>query len=421
MHYPTPLNTAVLATSNLVDRTPLRRSFPVVLLAVALDLFALSSAVRAQLPGPTPDGGYPNGNTAEGEDALIHVTTGYDNTAIGFQALVSNTTGFQNTATSGSALRSNVSGFQNTANGFAALFTNISGDCNTANGCEALFWNTGSSNTASGSGALFSNTAGSANTATGLAALAANTTGHDNTANGVDALFLNTTGRDNTADGSHALFNNTTGSNNIALGNNAGSHLVSGSNNIYIAAQGTASESGRIRIGKSGTQNAAFIAGISGVTVANGMGVIIGLNGQLGTVVSSARFKEAIKPMNKASEAILALKPVTFRYKEDLDPDKIPQFGLIAEEVEKMNPDLVVRGEDGKVMTVRYDAVNAMLLNEFLKEHSEVQTLKGKTAEQEATIAQMKKQIVALSAGLQKVSAQLDVSKPAPQTVANNQ
>jgi len=134
-----------------------------------------------------------------------------------------------------------------------------------------------------------------------------------------------------------------------------------------------------------------------------------------------ARFKEAVKPMDKSSEAILHLKPVTFRYKQEIDPDAIPQFGLVAEEVEKVNPDLITRDEEGKPTTVRYEAVNAMLLNEFLKEHSQVQKLKGKAAEQEATIAQMKKQIVALSAGLQKVSTQLEVSKPAPQTVANNQ
>jgi hypothetical protein len=176
-----------------------------------------------------------------------------------------------------------------------------------------------------------------------------------------------------------------------------------------------------IRIGKVGTQTATFIAGIRGVTVASGIGVIVGSNHQLGTVQSSKRFKEAIKPMDKVSESILALKPVTFRYKHGLDPDHIPQFGLVAEDVEKVNPDLVVRDENGDVSSVRYEAVNAMLLNEFLKEHSQVQKLKGKAVQQEATIAQMKKQIVALSAGLQKVSAQLEVSKPAPQTVANNQ
>jgi len=202
------------------------------------------------------------------------------------------------------------------------------------------------------------------------------------------------------------------------LGSNAGINLTTGSNNIDIGAPGVAAEANTIRIGKSGTQKKTFIAGIRGVTVANGVGVIVGTTGQLGTVVSSARFKEAIKPMDKASETILALKPVTFRYKEDLDPDKIPQFGLIAEEVEKVNPDLVVRGEDGKVMTVRYEAVNAMLLNEFLKNYRIDQDQGRKLQEQETTIAQLKtvvtqqqKQIEALTDGLHKAVAQIDSAR----------
>ena len=190
---------------------------------------------------------------------------------------------------------------------------------------------------------------------------------------------------------------------------------------------GVAGEANTIRIGKSGTQRKTFIAGIHGATVANGVGVVVGPTGQLGTVVSAARFKEGIKPMDKASEAILALKPVTFRYKKELDPDKIPQFGLIAEEVEKVNPDLVARDEEGKIMSVRYEAINAMLLNEFLKEHREVQEqkaliaqLKSTVAKQEKTATQQQKQIEALTTGLQKVSAQIELSKPAPQTVLNN-
>ena len=163
-----------------------------------------------------------------------------------------------------------------------------------------------------------------------------------------------------------------------------------------------------------GTQRKTFIAGIHGATVANGVGVIVGTTGQLGTVVSSARFKEAIKPMDKASEAILALKPVTFRYKKELDPDKIPQFGLIAEEVEKVNHDLVARDEEGKIMSVRYEAVNAMLLNEFLKAHQRVQEL-------EANATRQQKQIEVLTTAVQKVSAELELNQPAPQAVMNNQ
>src|SRR5207253_1117406 len=239
------------------------------------------------------------------------------------------------------------------------------------------------------------------------------------------ALFSNTTGRNNTANGYNALYNNTTGGSNITLGFQAGLNLTTGNSNIDIGNVGVAGESKRIRIGTAGTQTKTFIAGISGVTVAGGVGVIVGSNGQLGTVVSSERFKDAIKPMDKASEAILSLKPVTFRYKHELDPDGIPQFGLVAEDVEKVNPDLVARDDKGKVYTVRYEAVNAMLLNEFLKEHRKVQ-------EQGATIAQLKKDFRATvaqlatrldeqAAQIQKVSVQVELSKPAPRTVLNNQ
>jgi hypothetical protein len=216
---------------------------------------------------------------------------------------------------------------------------------------------------------------------------------------------------------------NTIGGNNIALGASAGANLTTGSNNIDIGNAGMAGESKHIRIGKVGTQNGTFIAGIHGVTLANALGVVVDVNGHLGTVPSSARFKEAIKPMDKASEAILALKPVTFRYKRELDPNGIPQFGLVAEEVEKVNPDLIARDATGKPYTVRYDQVNAMLLNEFLKEHRKVQ-------EQEATIAQLKRDFGATVAQLtarldeqasqfQKVSAQVEASRPAPRVVNN--
>jgi uncharacterized coiled-coil protein SlyX len=231
----------------------------------------------------------------------------------------------------------------------------------------------------------------------------------------------------NTALGESAGLNLNTGSNNIAIGISAGMNLTTGSNNIYIGNAGVASESKRIRIGTRGAHSNTFIAGISGVTVPNGVGVIVNPQGHLGTIVSSERFKEGIKPMDKASEAILALKPVTFRYKEELDPEGIPQFGLVAEQVEKVNPNLVARDDDGKPYSVRYEAVNAMLLNEFLKEHRTVQEqeativqLKSAVAKQEATAAQQQKQIEVLTAGLQKVSAQLELSTSAPQTVLNN-
>ena len=255
------------------------------------------------------------------------------------------------------------------------------------------------------------------NTATGDYALFNLTTGSRNTAIGFWALNTNTTGSKNTAIGFFALQDNTTGKNNIALGNSAGVFTM-GDNNIHIGNVG-AEESDTIRIGTVGghgireSQSNTYIAGISGVTIAGGVPVVIDAVGHLGSTTSSERFKDEIKPMDKASEAILALKPVTFHYKKELDPDGIPQFGLVAEQVQKVNPDLVVRDAEGKVNTVRYEAVNAMLLNEFLKEHRKVEELKANATRQQ-------KQIEALTAGLQRVSAQLELNKLAPQTVKNN-
>ena len=324
-----------------------------------------------------------------------------------------NTTGTQNTANGANALQNNTRGNDNTANGFEALVRNTSGSNNTANGSGALQSNTtGSGNTANGTNALFHNTFGINNTANGTKALFNNNGGGANTASGWQALLSDTTAQNNTAIGVTALQNNTTGSFNVAVGAEAGINLTTGNDNIYIANQGVAGDSGTLRI-RNIRQTAAYIQGIYGQTVASGVGVIIDSTGHLGTVKSSAAFKEAIKPMDRASEALLALEPVTFRYKHELDPNGMPQFGLIAEQVEKVNPDLVVKGEDGKVMTVRYDAVNAMLLNEFLKEHGKVEKL-------ETTVARQQKQIDAFSAALQKVSTQLELSKAAPRTVLNN-
>ena len=314
---------------------------------------------------------------------------------------------------------------ENTAVGDSALINTDAGTENTAIGFTALFSNTGGGiNTATGSDALYSNTTGVANTATGTQALFSNATGDNNTATGVSALTGNTTGSFNTAIGLAALANNTAGSSNIALGLSAGSHLTTGSNNIDIGSVGVAGEAKTIRIGTGGRQINTYIAGINGVTVAGGIGVIIDSSGHLGTTTSSARFKDEIKPIDKASEAILALAPVTFRYKKDLDPNGIPQFGLVAEDVEKVNPDLVARDEQGKPYTVRYEAVNAMLLNEFLKEHRKVEEQEGTItqlkAELRTTATRQQKQIEALAASLQKVSARLELSKFAPQTVSNN-
>jgi hypothetical protein len=410
---PSPINRAERKGCFTATRTPLIRNsmsrplsrYGLFLIPLALAAFALSPTAQAQL-SPPPDGGYDGNNTAEGTDALFSLTTGTDNTAIGFDALNSNTTGDSNTATGSGALMSDTTGNRNTAVGFAALESDTTGERNTATGRAALVNNTaGNNNTADGHDALFSNITGLRNTATGSFALFANTTASFNTANGYFAMFNNTTGSSNTADGYDALLNNTTGAGNIALGNFAGSNLTTGNNNIDIGNQGVAGETGTIRIGVVGTQTATFVAGIMGKSVPMSVPVFVNANGQLGTTPSSARFKEDIKPMGSASEALLALKPVAFHYKKEIDSAGISQFGLVAEEVEKVNRDLVVRDKEGKPYSVRYDAVNAMLLNEFLKEHRKVEKLE--------------KQVEQLTAGLQKVSAQLEATKPAPQVVNN--
>ena len=400
--------TTISLERDSISPSPLR--YGLFLIPLLLAAFALSPTAQAQL-SPPPDGGYPNNNTAEGTDALFSLTTGPDNTAVGFEALYSNTTGDSNTATGSQALFSNT-GVRNTADGYAALNSNTTGERNTATGRAALTFNTtGNNNTADGHDALFSNTTAIRNTASGSFALFSNTTGPDNTAVGYFALFFNTTGDSNTATGYDALLNNTTGAGNIALGNFAGSNLTTGDNNIDIGNLGVTGEARTIRIGTQGTQTATYIAGISGVGV-TGLPVKVNASGQLGVPPSSARFKQEIKPMEKASEAILGLKPVTFHYRKEIDPEGTPQFGLVAEQVEKVNPDLVARDAEGKVYTVRYDAVNVMLLNEFLKEHRKVQKL-------EAAFRAVNERLDEQDAKIQKVSAQIELNKPAPQTVAS--
>ena len=294
---------------------------------------------------------------------------------------------------------------------------------NTAAGDYALFNLPPSNalyNTGVGYGSLYGNTSGSYNTAVGAGALYLNDSGGNNTAAGVGALICNIRGQYNTAFGAGALLENG-GNNNTALGVLAGWNLDKGDNNIYIGNEGGCCDNNTIRIGGAnsitgyGPQTATFIVAISGTAVV-GDTVVVDGNGQLGTVASAARFKKEIKPMDKASEAVLALKPVTFHYKSDRT--ETPRFGLIAEEVAKVNQDLVVRDRNGEIYSVRYEAVNAMLLNEFLKEHKKVEEL---TKDFRTTIAQQQKQIDALTAGLQKVTAQLELSKAAPQTVFNNQ
>ena len=434
MSHQNQLTTVIPSVGTSISQSPWRRGF--LLIPLALAWLVLSPTVRAVTPAP--DGGYPNENTAEGDDALFSLTTGIDNTAIGFNALFSNTEGSFNTAVGDQALISNTTGFYNTANGASALSHNTTGGENTASGFDVLASNTeGSASTAFGAYALSSNTTGNQNTATGYDALLSNTTGGQNTANGfvtmysnttgfastafgAYALYNNTTGGDNTAIGLQALLSNTSGDSNIALGVGAGRNLITGNNNIDIGNVGLPGDSKRIRIGTAGMQTKTFIAGISGATVASGVGVIVGSNGQLGTVVSSERFKDGIKPMDKASEAILALKPVTFHYKKELDPDGIPQFGLVAEEVEKVNPDLVARDEQGKVYTVRYEAVNAMLLNEFIKEHRQVTELKTTLAEQRQQIEKLSAALETQARQIQQVNTQLEANRSAPRLIVED-
>jgi hypothetical protein len=503
MRFNNPTSKRDMTTLHLrksIGRSPLpRRNFSeggslITVLFLALYCFAPCSVLQAVTPAP--DGGYSGFNTAEGTDALYSLTTGTENTAIGYNALYYDTIGANNTAIGLDALFRNTSGNYNTANGLQALYHNTTGSSNTAIGMNALYYNTtgnfntangsqaledntmgysntangfnalyhnttGSNNTVNGAGALLSNTTGIGNTATGvdglsnnisgvynaadgMQALFSNTTGQRNSALGVNALYSNTTGNYNSALGANALMHNTIGSSNIALGNAAGTNLTTGSGNIEIGHTGVAAEANTIRIGTSQTR--AFMAGVKNAVTSAGVPVYVNASGQLGTNPSSRRFKEQIKAMDKASEALLALKPVTFRYKHELDPNGIAQFGLVAEEVAQVDPDLVVRDAEGKVFSVRYEAVNAMLLNEFLKEHRKVEEQERKVQQQEATVAELKSivanqeaivaqqqkgfeskiahqqtQIEALTAGLQKVSAQVEMSRPEPQMVLNNQ
>ena len=494
------------------------KNSPVTFTAILLILacFGLLPTPKSFGVVPPPDGGYPGGNTAEGQNALLSLTTGTFNTAVGFLSLKSNTIGrfntavgagallfnvgdgsisggFENTATGVGALLSNTLGAQNTANGAFALFSNNDGSANTANGYQALFSNTtGGTNTAIGRNALFSNTSGSRDTASGHAALFSNTTGNANSAYGEDALLdnttgdnntgvgegvlsLNTTGSENTAFGTAALQFNTTGDNNTATGfaaliNTIGDHNTAtgsqslqnntlgsfntaagfsalfnstGSGNLGLGVNAGANittASNVIVIGTAGgnVSDSCFIGNVRGVMTQNpnAIPVLIDSAGQLGTQNSSRRFKREMKPMDKASEAILALKPVTFHYKNDTTNRR--QFGLIAEEVAEINPDLIVRDQSGEPLTVRYDAVNAMLLNEFLKEHKKVQQQAREIQEQKRAINRLGKTVETVIARIEehdlkirRVSEQIDVNQfatrrirgggPMPNIVSNDQ
>jgi hypothetical protein len=403
------------------------------LIHIVVGIACIGLFPNAQAVVPPPDGGYPGGNTAEGQNALFSLAGGNFNTAVGLLSLRSLTAGSlntaigagalalnsseQNTATGAGALLLNTTGNLNTANGALALLNNTTGNSNTANGDSALSNNiigsdntaigksallsntTGSGNTGIGSGALLINNIGQANTACGAGALSGNTEGVANTGVGLQSPFNISTGSGNTAVGFQALLNNTAGENNTAVGE---STLVNctGTGSIAIgshAGEFVGSSNNVIAIGSPGddVDNSCFIGNIFGVTSTQGTGVFINSDGQLGTTTSSRRFKEGFKPVDKASEALFSLTPVTFHYKKEFDPAAVKQFGLVAEDVEKVDPDLVVRDKEGKPYSVRYDQVNAMLLNEFLKEHKKVEKL-------EATVADLAEQ-------LQKITAQVQM------------
>jgi hypothetical protein len=352
-------------------------------------------------------------------------TSGQDNTAAGENALDSDNDGSYNTAVGASALTANNDGSNNTAVGFEALLLNNASN-NTATGYQALYFDEGGSdNTAVGGGALYTNEAGDYNTASGYEALYRNTA-NSNTASGYQALYGNTSGTQNTATGLHALSANTTGSNNIAEGYHAGYNLTTGSNNIDIGSPGVAAESGIIRIGTitgtTSTQKAAYVAGIYGVkTGTAGTAVFIDSSGQLGTVSSSIRYKEDVQPIADASDRLLKLRPVKFRYKKaDASGEKPIQYGLIAEEVAKVYPELVVRdATTGRIDGVRYEELAPMLLNEMQQQHAqmaakfdaeakanaaqamEISDLKLQVAELKA----LKQQMAVMSATLQKMQS----------------
>ena len=365
-------------------------------LLITLTLLCFGLFPKAQAVVPPPDGGYPNFTTAEGQNALLSLTTGAANTAVGWYS----------------------------------LFSNAEGSFNTATGAGALLFNTNHNNTAFGAATLLFNTTGGGNTAVGAAALLNNIgftvdapngdPGSDNTAVGARALASNTTGSDNTAIGAGALFSST-GNSNIALGSNAGNNVATANGVICIGALG------------ENVSNGCYIGNIYNnvqpIVGTNPDSVTITSTGRLGRGnVSSHRYKHDITPMDKASEVLYTLKPVSFRYHKEYDATQTLAFGLIAEEVAQVYPDLVGRNSSGEPESVRYEQINAMLLNEFLKEHRKVEEqeaaisrLNATVARQEATGAEQQKEIQALNAGLEKVSAQLEASKPAPQVVKNNQ
>jgi uncharacterized coiled-coil protein SlyX len=427
-------NMTTVTGTNLIRRSPLRRA----LLLIPLVLASLALLPMAQA---LTEGDLGHGNTNEGLSALLNLTTGVHNNAFGNETLLLNTTGSYNTATGSQSLKNNTAN-NNTAIGFQSLVFNTIGSDNTAAGWRALYQNTsGGPNTAAGFKALYGNTSSAFNVAVGDSALASfhGTTAVDgaNTALGSLALTAETSGQENTAVGRRALESLTAASNNTAVGWRAGDNIIDGSNDVAVgssAGNGIVHASNVIAIGIAGVSsafgdadNTCYINHIFGepVGVGPGQAVFVDSDGVLGFTTSSRRFKHDIKPMDNASEALLALKPVIFKYNSD--KSGMTCFGLIAEDVAEVNPDLVLRDKKGEVSSVRYEQVNAMMLNEFLKEHRTVEDLKSTVAKQEAIIAQQQKGMEFLAASLkdqaaqiQKVSAQVEVNKPTPKVVLSN-
>jgi trimeric autotransporter adhesin len=448
-------------------RLQLQRKFNMKINITPLVVLCLTFCEISRAVSPAPDGGYAGANTAEGQNAFFNLTTGTFNTGIGWFSLESNATGNFNTATGAGALFAttadentatgagalfsnstgeanaahgafalfnNASGSNNTASGPEALFTNKTGRNNTATGAQALFFNDGdpdneeaSLNSAFGNGALFGNTTGEANSAFGSSALLANDTGNFNTAVGDEALFNNVDGNNNTGVGLSALANNTNGFANTAIGTQALINCNTGGGNTGLGAQSgfnVTTASNVICIGNIGgdnIDNSCFIANIySNIQPVTGIDpdyVTIDSNGRLGRSNlngSSRRFKHEIQPMETASEVIFGLRPVRFRYNKEYDAKQRLSFGLIAEDVAEVAPDLVGRNKQGEPDAVRYEQINAMLLNEFLKEHRKVQELEKGMA---TLITQLKEQ----AAQIQKVSVRVGMTNPTTNVVLNNQ
>ena len=366
----------------------MKSTIQIILIAVAL-LSIEVAGTKMYAIAPPPGGNYPGGNTAIGQQAFLFLTGGEFNTAVGFLSQAGNHT---------------------------ASF-------NTAVGAAALLSNTAEGNTAVGAGALLRNTTGIENTAVGESALFNSTDGNRNIAVGADALVNNTGGGFNVGVGFNALGDNTTGSSNMAFGGNALSSNVVGSNNTAIGALAGINSTGDFNVyigagvlGVAGESNHTYVRNIKDTSVSGGNSDTVTLDlttGLLGHLSSSARYKENIKPMGDSSEALYRLKPVTFRYKREVDRGQSSTFGLIAEQVANVNANLVARNSAGQPEAVHYEQVNAMLLNEFLKEHQTVLELKKEIAALAATVK-------AQATELRKVNAQVEMGKRVARMVVND-